>query len=243
MSRFYLMLNREVMASLHSFGFYALLALVCAITAFGFGEALETQGNDMNRALAATYSWLLSLTMIITPLLTMGAFAEEKRSGTLEMLMTAPVKDGEVVLAKFFGSTVIFSAFLAPVWILNLILWKVYQGDPDWGQLTSMTIGLFHLGMLFLAVGILASAMSTQQLWAALLAVVMNVALTLVGTGRFLFESTSIAATTLAHVSLDLHIRTAMSGIVDLRQVLVQVSIIVLVLFWTVRVVEARKWN
>ncbi len=56
MNRFCLMLRKEVAATLHSFGFYALLALVCAITAFGFSESLESQGNDLNRAHMGTYS-------------------------------------------------------------------------------------------------------------------------------------------------------------------------------------------
>lgn len=243
MSRFILMLRREVSASVHSFGFYALLALVTAITAFGFTEALESRGNDLNMALNSTYTWLLSLTMIVAPLLTMGALAEEKRSGTIEMLMTAPVRDVEVVLSKFVASAVVFATFLMPVWIIHLLLWRVFDGNPDWGQLTSMTIGLFQLGLLFLSVGILASALSTLQLWAALLAVVFNIALTLVGTLRFLFQADSIGAAIFGHVSLDLHVRTAAAGIVDLRQVLYQVSLTALILFWTVRCVEARKWN
>lgn len=243
MNRFLLLCHRELKTSFYSFGFYALLAIVTGITAFGFTEALAAQGNDLNQALIGTYSWLLSLTMIVTPMLTMSSFAEEKRSGTLELLMTAPVRDFEVVLSKFFASLVIFLLFLVPVWALHLILWKVFDGDPDWGQLISMSIGLSHLGFLFLAVGILASAVSSLQLWAALLAVVINVALTLVGTLRFFFESGSLGAAFFGHISLDLHVRTASAGIVDLRQVVYQMTLASLILFWTVRVVEARKWK
>ena len=75
----------------------------------------------------------------VAPLLTMRLFTEEKRSGSLELLMTAPVSDLQVVAAKFGGALCTFVVFLTPLWIISLLLATVFGASPDWGQLLALT--------------------------------------------------------------------------------------------------------
>ena len=243
MTRFFVLLRRELGATFQSFGFWALLALVSGYTAFFYSQSLEARGFDMDYALIDIRNWLFILTMIITPLLTMRLFAEEKRSGSLELLMTAPVSDGQVVLAKFGAAAIELIVFLAPIWVLHALLAAFFSSTPDWGRLTAVTVGMCGAGFVFLALGTLASALTSIQLWAALLGALLNTCLTSLGVLRSLFPTDSALYRIFAYISLDLHLRSALTGIIDLRDVVLQGTLVALVLFWTVRIVELRKWK
>ena len=243
MRRFVLLFERELGATFHSFGVYALFAAFMAITAFCFQWALAGWGYDMTMALGAIHVWLLLLAMFVAPLLTMRSFAEEKRSGSFELLMTAPVTDLQVVSAKYAGSVAVFIAFMLPVWLCHLVLALFFGAAPDWGQLVAVTGGLLDVGLLLLAMGTLASALTSAQIWAGLLGFVGNAVLWSVGLCRAFFPSDSWPHRMLTWMSLDLHVRSSAFGILDLRHVVYELGLAALLLFWTVRIVEARKWR
>ncbi|MCA9320625.1 MAG: ABC-2 transporter permease [Planctomycetes bacterium] len=243
MRTFVVLLDRELRATLQSFGFYALLALVASYTAWGYVESLELRGFQMGFALFDVHNWLFWLTMLICPLLTMRLFAEERRSGSIELLMTAPVGDLQVVLAKYVAVVVEFLLFLFPIWVIHLVLALFYDSSPDWGHLASVTLGMSSVGLVFLALGTMASALTSMQLWAALLGALANMILWSVGQMRGFFPEGDLGHRVLSYLSLDLHLQTALSGIVDLRQLVLQSTLVFLFLFWTVRIVETRKWR
>lgn len=242
MRGFLLLLRRELGSSFSSFGFWLILAAVTGFTSWVFRSSLIGGYGDLDRALASSFGWLFFLTAMVAPLLTMRLIAEERSSGSLELLMTAPVSDAQVVGAKYLSALVIFAIYLLPIWIIHGILAGLFDAEPDWGQLTAMTLGLLSLGAVFLAVGILASAASTSQIWAALLAL-MGIAL-LWGLGRAstLVDRFSTIGEFLAATSLYLHVGTAASGILDLKHHVFALSLTFLLLFWTVRLLETRKW-
>lgn len=243
MRSFGVLLGRELAGHFQAFGLYALLALVAAVTGFGFQWLLESGGSELTRALHGLSSWLFSLVLIVTPLLTMRCFAEEKRSGSFELLMTAPVTDRQVVAAKYVGVLLVFAAFIAPVWIAHALLAAFFDAAPDWGQVGAATIGLMTIAAVFLAVGLLASALTSMQLVAGLLGILANLLLFSVGSLRGLFPPDAGAARFFTYVSLDIQLQTASAGILDARHVVLQLSLTALLLFWTVRAVESRRWR
>ncbi len=182
--------------------------------------------------------WILPL----SPLLTMRLFAEEKRTGSLEMLMTAPVREVEVVLGKFFAA----QTFYMFVWLTMLPLLFILEvlGSPDWGPVIAVYIGLFSLGLLTNSIGLLTSAGTRNQLIAAILALTGNLLLTLVSMLYALFRHDPEVVRLIRYVSYTSHFSTDYTrGIVDLRYVFFYVSFAALFLLFSVRIVEARKWR
>ncbi len=243
MRGFVILLRRELQSTFTSFGYYVLLAVVSSITAFSFFDQLVVVGYDTSRALYGSTMWLYILTMALTPLLTMRLLAEEKRSGSLELLMTAPVDDGQVVTAKYVSSVIVFATFMAPIWVSHLTLAVFFDGQIDWGQLVAMSSGVVSVALIYLALGTLASAMSRMQLWAALLAFMGNFLMFALGRFQYQFESGSTWAKLFSYVDLQRHMQTAVLGLIDLRQLVFQLSVTILILYWTTRVVELRKWR
>ncbi len=243
MRGFLILLSRELLTTFTSFGYYMLLSVVAAVTSFLFLEQLKFQGFSVAGALHGSAFWLYILTMALAPLLTMRLLAEEKRSGSLELLMTAPVGDFQVVFAKFVGAVIVFATFMTPIWIAHVLLAWGYAGDVDWGQLSATTLGVVSVALVYLSLGTLASALTQVQLWSALLAFMGNLFVVLVGRFQFQFEEGSVPARIFAYVDLQRHMQTSVLGLIDLRHITFQLSVTALFLYWTVRLVEARKWK
>jgi gliding motility-associated transport system permease protein len=242
MRGFILLLRRELSSSFNSFGFWLILSAVTGFTAWVFRTSLMGSYGDLDRALASSFGWLFFLTAVVAPLLTMRLIAEERASGSLELLMTAPVSDAQVVSAKYVSALIVYAIYLLPIWIIHAILAGLFEAAPDWGQLAAMSLGLLSLGMVFLAVGLFASAASSSQIWAALLAVMGIAALWGTGLAHGLAEPGTRLAKILSATSLYLHVGTAASGIVDLRHLVFAATLTLLLLFWTIRLLESRKW-
>ncbi|MFT7618599.1 MAG: ABC-2 type transport system permease protein [Planctomycetota bacterium] len=240
---FLILLRRELQSTFTSFGYFVLLAVVSSLVSYLFLDQLTATGHDLRAALYHSSTWLYILTMVLAPLLTMRLIAEEKRSGSLELLMTAPVDDVQVVGAKFFSSVFVFATFMAPIWVCHFVLAGFYDAAVDWGQLTATTLGVVSIALIYLAVGTLASAACSIQLWAALLAFIGNFFIFMIGQFQKQFEQGSTAAQFFAYVDLQRHMQTSVLGLIDLRQLSLQFSITILLLYWTVRVVETRKWR
>lgn len=243
MRGFGILLRRELQSTFTSFGYFVLLAVVSSITAFSFFDQLVAVGYDARQALYGSTMWLYVLTMALAPLLTMRLLAEEKRSGSIELLMTAPVDDGQVVAAKYVSSVLVFATFMAPIWICHFTLAVFFDGEIDWGQLTAMSLGVVGVALIYLAIGTLASALCRMQLWAALLAFMGNFLVFVLGRFQNQFESGSTWAKLFSYIDLQRHMQTAVLGLVDLRQLVFQLSVTILILYWTTRVVELRKWR
>jgi ABC-2 type transport system permease protein len=188
----------------------------------------------------ALFGFDLIWVLFLSPLLTMRLFAEEKRSGTFEVLLTAPVTEWQVVLGKFLGAQAFYMLIwlgLAPLFAILAVL-----GKPDWGPIAAMYAGLFALGLLTNALGILASAVTRNQLVAAILALTGNLFFYLLYLGAFFFPAQPEARRVVQYLSFTSHFGgDFFQGVVDLRHVFFYASWALLFLFFSVRVVEARK--
>lgn len=186
-------------------------------------------------------------TICIVPVITMRLMSEEKRSGTLEVLLTAPVGETSVVLSKFLAALLFFLTTWVPFGLL-LISLRIEGGKPfDYRPLMSFFFGLCITGAGFISMGLFFSSLTRNQIVSGILALVGMLALTLV----FLFNmriqslqgSESAWATVLTHVSyLDIWIETS-DGKLSPRLLLFYLSMSVLWLFLTVKVIEARRWT
>ncbi|MEI8259390.1 MAG: ABC transporter permease subunit [Deltaproteobacteria bacterium] len=177
--------------------------------------------------------------LLFCPALTMRTFAEERRSGTFETLMTAPVRDIEVVVGKYLALLVVFASLWAPTMLYALVI-KRY-GAVDWGALAAAYTGTLLIGASFLSLGMLMSALARSQVTAFILGFAATGGLMfLLGLGKYVFteEREQVFYT---YINLWEHMEHFSVGVVDSRHVIYYVSVIALGLFLTVRAVEARK--
>jgi ABC-2 type transport system permease protein len=247
---FLTLLRRELGSYFVSFTGYIIIALALLTMGLSLaGIVGAAKGTPLPMSLTelffiTPYFWIIQL--LTAPIITMRLFALEKSSGTFEALMTAPVSDLQVVMAKFSASLVFYLVMWLP-FLASMLLLRRYSSDPgalDIGVLASTYFGIFLLGCLFLSFGCLASAMTRNQIVAAMtsfafvmgLFVVSSLAEQLAAPGTWL-------GTTVQLVSLVDHIQEFSRGIVDSRWVTFYLSGTVLFLFLTHRVVESRRWK
>jgi ABC-2 type transport system permease protein len=190
------------------------------------------------------YFWLILL--LTTPLITMRLFALEKYSGTFETLMTAPVSDLAVVLAKFLAAFVFYALLWLPVlgcvWIV-----RHYTNDTtafDTGATWTTFLGILLLGGMFVSMGCCASALTRNQAVAAMISLVFGVSLFLLA---FLAdrhpETRDWQAQVLSSFALFTHMRDFVRGVIDTRVVVLYTTLTLFFLFLTLRVVESRRWR
>jgi ABC-2 type transport system permease protein len=169
----------------------------------------------------------------------MRLLAEEKKMGTLELLLTAPVRDSEVIMGKFLGSLGILTAMLALTFYYPILL--MWFGDPDWGPIATGYLGLFLLGGASLAVGLFASSLTSNQIVAAVVAGGVLFALWFVGMAADLLPEA--LGEVIGYLSLSYHFPDFTRGMIDTRGVIYYLSITVLFLFLAIRSLESSRWS
>jgi len=179
------------------------------------------------------------LLLLLAAVLTMRLLAEEKKMGTLELLLTAPVRDREVIMGKFLGSLGIVTVMLALTFYYPILL--ISFGDPDMGPIATGYLGLFLLGGVSLAVGLFASSLTSNQIVAAVVAGGVLFALWFVGlAATFLPEA---LAEVIGFLSLSYYFPDFMRGVIDTRGIIYYLSITALFLFLAIRSLENSRWS
>jgi ABC-2 type transport system permease protein len=184
--------------------------------------------------------FLLVSLLLVCPALTMRVFAEERRSGTIESLLTAPVTPAGVVLGKYLASLTTYVLLWAPTVLYILILRNT--GQVDWHVVASSYLGVVGVGSGYLAVGTLMSAMTRSQLVAFLLTMLVQFGLFILGIGEYIFEP-GLLHDISTHVSVLSQMDELARGVVDLRRLVFDGSLTALPLFVTVRVVDSWRWG
>jgi ABC-2 type transport system permease protein len=184
---------------------------------------------------------LYLILFLLVPPMTMRLFAEERRAGTIETLMTAPVSSAAVVLAKYAAVMVTYVAMWAPTFLYLVILKRT--GEIDWKVAASCYLGVLLVGGGYLALGLLASAITKSQFLALVITALVVLALFILGVGEFLTKDGSALHDVCAHVSVWTHMNDFANGVVDSRRVVFYATLIVLPLFGATRVVDAWRWG
>ena len=194
--------------------------------------------TPFNYFFSSFFFWFTQL--FITPVITMRLISEERRSGTIESLMTGPISENQVVLAKFF-SAMFFYAFL---WLPTL-LYPVLVGrytDIDWGPLASGYLGTLGIGSVALAAGLLGSSFTKNQIVAAVSSFGILMLLFAVPWADGLFQEPLISDV-LGYLNWLDHMDEFSRGIVDSRRLVYYLTTTALFLFFTGRALEAKKWR
>lgn len=224
----------------------ALFFLVIMGFSFWFLVAVLVQGEAgvtvMNELFGSIFFWLATLT--VTPLLTMRLVAEEKRSGTLETLMTAPVTDAAVILAKFAGALTFYLLIWLPTLSYALVLRRFSPATAplDLGPMLGGYLGAWLIGSFYLAVGVFCSTLTRNQIVAAITCFALITLAFVAGFLPFFVHDPRLMNGSLYFSSV-MHMLDFSRGAVDTRPMVLYVSGTALLLFAAVKGLESRRWK
>lgn len=183
--------------------------------------------------------------LFFVPAVTMRLWAEEKKLGTQEILMTLPVKDYEVVIGKYLAS--FFFMVVAIVLTFSIPLILSITVDPevglDFGPIIGGYVGLFLMGAAYLAIGVFASSLSENQIIAFILGIVISFMLFILGESFVLMRAPEFLVPVFRYVGLGVHFDSIARGVIDSKDIVYYISLIAFFLFLNVRSVESRRWK
>jgi ABC-type transport system involved in multi-copper enzyme maturation permease subunit len=248
-SQLIVLMRRELLAYFYSPVAYVVLICVALLGWFIFNSLflpqLIHQRGGLEPIVRNFTTWYIQAfaPVLVVPLLTMGLLSEERRTGSLEMLLTAPVKESTVVLAKFFAVLRVF-ILVWYSWGLYLLALRVEGGEPfDYRPLLTFFVSLIFMGAGWLALGLFFSSLTRSLIAAAIVTLVAMLGLALLFWARMSFEEGGTWYNILAYVSyIELWINSS-SGTLAPRVLLFHLSFAIFFLFLTVKVLEARKWT
>ena len=249
--RVYLTLVRRELggffASLTGYAIIASVLVLLGISFTGILEALNDSPTDVPLTELFYKSYALWIILLLTPpVITMRSFAFEKGTGTYETLMTTPVSDLQVVLAKFTGALVFYVLTWLPLFgcmaVVRYLTGEAKVLDP-WTT-ASTFLGFLLIGCLYMSMGCFASALTSSQIIAVMNSLVIGLALFLPSLGSVVAAPPADwAAKVFAYVSLSEHLGDFARGFVDTRHLIFYASLTFFFLFLTLRVVESRRWT
>lgn len=184
------------------------------------------------------YRFLGYLMVFAAPAMTMNLIAEEKRSGTIELLVTMPVKDWEVILGKYLAALMLYAVLLLLTVAYPLSVSTL--GDLDWGPVVTGYVGAFLQGAAMLAIGLMASSFTENQLVAFFVSLLICAFLGFVNFWSALMPSSVVAI--VEYTSMEHHLRGPSRGVIDFRDLVYFISIAVLGLLIAFRSIEKRRW-
>jgi ABC-2 type transport system permease protein len=206
-----------------------------------FGQMGMGGTVNINQMMIRPLIWFVStLGLIMLPMVTMRCYAEEKRSGTIELLLTSPVTDWHIILGKFFGALGLYGAMLLITLPSMAILF--WYGNPDWKPLATAYLGLLLLGASFIAYGLLISSTTKNQVVAAVLTFVLLLMLMAVRSFRD-FGLGPVLGSVVTALSIFDPFDDFSKGVIDTKQIVYYLSLITFGLFLTSRSVDSERWR
>jgi len=240
--RTFTIMRRELRANFDSPVAYVVICLAMIL----LGVVIFYMGNfwQANRASFETlFVWVpRGLSWVVIPVLTMRVMAEERRSGTLEMLITLPVKDYEVILGKFLGTWVVVLALIATTLFYPLLMFKFWHlGALDWGPIEAGYLGLVFYSAAAVALGLFISSLTDSQVIAFFITFVALLVLHLVQQLAPVIENDYVRSA-LNFVSFDSRLSPFTRGLIAARDLIYFGSVAILFLMGSFRALERRKW-
>ena len=177
--------------------------------------------------------------ILIAPALTMRLMAEEQKLGTIELLLTSPVRDWEVIIGKYVASFVFLIATVSLTLYYTILLYVFASPDP--GPIYAGYLGLALYGGAALAIGLLCSTLTSNQIVAAVVA--MGILLVMFFADLAADNIGGTASTIISEISIRSHFEDFARGIIDTKHVVYYLSVIAFFLFMSVRALESRRWR
>ncbi len=234
----YYLFKKELMSYFNSPIAYIFIAVFLVVGNWLFFKNFFLIGQANLRPYFDLLPWIF---LFMAPAVTMRLWAEEKKSGTIEFLLTLPVTDWQVVLAKFLGALIFVIVALALTFTLPLTVSGL--GNIDWGPVMGAYIGSVLLAGAYLALGLFISSLTKNQIIAFILAMVASFVAFMIGADFVLFGAPQFLVPVMKFLGLGSHFYNISKGIIDSRDIIYYASFIFLFLWLNVRVIESRNWK
>ena len=238
MNKILTLTKKEISSYFNSPLGYIVVSVFLIVSGWLFTQGFFISGQASMRAF---FNLLPILFIFILPAITMSLWAEEKRSGTVEVLMTFPIKAAGVVLGKFFSCLAFLFLMLAltsaiPYMVSNL-------GDPDMGTMLAGYIGALLLGSAYIAIGLWVSSVTKNQIISFIITVAVIFVFYIIGNSFIIGSLPPEIAAVCKFLSFNTHFNSILRGVISLSDVIYYLSVIVFFLFLNARAVGAKKWR
>jgi ABC-2 type transport system permease protein len=217
---------------------YIYLVAFLVFTAWFFFRGFFVMNVATMRGFFSLMPWTF---LFLIPAVTMRLWAEEQKLGTMEVLMTWPLREYEAVLGKFLAGLGFLSVSLLLTLPLAITVFLV--GDPDPGPILAGYLGLLFMGGAYLAIGLFASSLSENQIVAFIVGVFLTFVLFVIGEDFVLVAVPGSLAPLFGSLGLGAHFSSISRGVIDSRDVIYYLSVIFFFLYLNVRRLESRKWR
>lgn len=219
---------------------YFVIIVFTALSGFIFSNWLIAFSGESSSAVVmqVVFGNLAIILLFFTPVLTMKLFAEERKSGTIELLLTSPITDGQVVMGKFLASWILLLIMLGLTLLFPFLTSRF--GPLDIGVLLSGYLGLILISSCFIAFGLLMSSMSKNQIVAALTSFGFFLILWVIG---MLSNKSGLFGKMLGYLSFLDHYNDFARGVIKLNDVVYYLSFVIVCLFATFKSIESSKWR
>jgi ABC-2 type transport system permease protein len=250
MTKFFTLLGREIKSFFYSPIAYVVMCFFLFLTGFAFyiGVALLNRGPTDVTVVQAFFNTILFWIayLLIFPLITMRSFSEEFKLGTIESLMTAPVKDWQVVITKWLGCVIFYIILWLPTAIYFFVFnWATKaESAHAAGAYAGSYLLLLLMGMFYISVGCFASALTKNQIIAAIISLVMILVLLFAGLLQYvMLDVSGQLRDVFGYFSAIEHMETFSQGIIDSRAIVWYLSMTTFMLVLTYQVFQSRKWK
>ncbi len=236
MKKAFSIFRRELAAYFYSPMAYIIISVFLLLTGWFFTSELFLAETS---SLRSVFNNIIFIFIFFIPAITMRLVSEERKSGTIELLVTMPVSDIEIILGKFFAGLALI--FVAILFTIPYALTLMFLGEPDIGMLITGYFGLILLGAGYASIGIFASTITRNQVVAFIISFVIIFALFMVGSFLTILPVSIVPI--LQFLSIDYHFENIARGVLDSRDILYYLSLIVFMLALSKLSLESRKWN
>lgn len=217
---------------------YIVMIVFMAISGFLFSMSFFQVNIASMREFFGSFFIQLVLFVVFIPAITMRSFSEEKKQGTLELLLTKPVTDIELILGKYLSALTLIVITLSPT-VLYFIVIKMIGPIPFWPFLTSL-LGYILMSAFFIGIGIFVSSLTENQIIAFIVSVLICLFFFLLGKLLIVFPVSVVSV--FEYVTTDYHLNNISRGVIDSRVLIYYFSMIFFTLFLTKVSLESRKW-
>lgn len=234
----YILSKKEFVTYFNSPIAYVILAVFLVVSNWLFFNSFFFQNQASMRSFFSLLPWIF---LFLIPAVTMRLWAEEKRSGTIEFLLTLPITDWQAVLGKFLGGVFFLLVALALTGSIPISL--AYAGSPDWGVIIASYLGALLLGAAYLALGLCISSLTKNQIIAFVITVAIAFIFFIIGNSFVLTTAPHALAPLLQFLSIDTHFQSMARGVIDSKDVVYYFSFIWLWLWINKHIIESRDWK
>jgi ABC-2 type transport system permease protein len=195
--------------------------------------------NVNQQMIAGLLQTTATIILFVMPMITMRTYSEEKRSGTIELLLTSPLSDIQIILGKFFGAMGLYAAMLGVTVVYISILF--FLGNPEWKPVIAGYLGLLLMGGCFIAIGLLVSSLTKNQIVAGVATFAVFLFLWVI---NWIGESAGPTGREIVtYVSITDHFTDFARGVIDTKHLVYYLSFITFGLFLTAKSVDSERWR